>query len=186
MVEIKLDYHSSTPIYHQIIEQVRRLIATEQLKPGDRLPTVRQLAKTISVNQNTVVRAYMELEKAKVVMSRRGGGTTVIAKTDDSGVRLNRQRWLADTVNEGIIDVLSQGYSPEELEATFYLHLERWREERQAADEKPAEAPASRKREDTIRIVGSNDVALNMLLSLLRQRDGTSRPRSPRPAAWVG
>jgi molybdate-binding protein/DNA-binding transcriptional regulator YhcF (GntR family) len=171
MVQLKLDYHASTPLYHQITEQVRKLIATGQLKPGDHLPTVRQLAKTLNVNQNTVVRAYMELEEAQVVVSRRGGGTIVTAEADDPSVRLTRQKWLADTISDDIIRVLSQGYSPEELEATFYLYLERWREERQASGEKPAEAPPARRRGKTIRIVGSNDLALNMLLNLLRQRE---------------
>lgn len=172
MEQIRLDRQSSTPLYSQIAEQLRQLIATEQIKPGDRLPTVRQMAQVLKVNQNTVVRAYLELEQA--IASRRGSGTVVISKSDDPALRIIRHKHLSDITNDNILKLLSQGYSPEELESAFYLHLARWREERQASGKVPEEAHSDKKRKKIIRIVGSHDLALNMLLSFLRQReDGT-------------
>ncbi len=174
MEQIRLDRHSSTPLYSQIAEQLRQLIATEQIKPGGRLPTVRQMAQVLKVNQNTVVRAYLELEQEQVIASRRGSGTVVISKSDDPALRLIRHKHLSDITNDNILKLLSQGYSPEELESAFYLHLARWREERQASGKVPEEVHAGKKRRKIIRIVGSHDLALNMLLSFLRQReDGT-------------
>ena len=170
MNDLRIDQHSPTPLYHQIADQVRQPIATEQLKPGDHLPTVRELAHSLNVNQNTVVRAYLVLEQERVVVSRRGGGTVVAMNTDDPSITLVRQRRLSDIVSDDIVKVLSLGYSPEEAEAAFYLHLARWREERQSAVAKPAETPEISVSKDIVRIVGSHDLALNILVDLLKQR----------------
>ena len=61
-MKIHLDLKSGVPFYRQIIDQVKSAIATGRLEPGNRLPTVRQLAVDLSVNPNTVSRAYTELE----------------------------------------------------------------------------------------------------------------------------
>jgi molybdate-binding protein/DNA-binding transcriptional regulator YhcF (GntR family) len=171
MMEIQLDYHSAIPLYQQIIEHLRQLIATEQMKPGDRLPSIRQLSRSLSINPNTVARAYLELEQEQIIISRRGGGTTITSRGESPIIRAMRQKRLLESVNEDIIKTLSQGYSPEELEAAFYLSLERWREERQTAASEPKETPAAKADSDIIRIVGSHDLALNILLDLLRQRE---------------
>jgi len=170
VIEVRLDQHSALSLHQQIADQVRQSIAAGQLRPGDRLPTIRELAKTLGVNQNTVVRAYVALEREQVIVSRRGGGTTVTAKTDDPTMRIIRQRHLSDVVSSDILKLLSLGYSPEELEATFYLHLERWREEKQAPAEVPEPEQGGTESKNVIRIVGSHDLALNLLVDLLRQR----------------
>jgi molybdate-binding protein/DNA-binding transcriptional regulator YhcF (GntR family) len=168
-MEIKLDYHSSMPLYRQIAEQLRQAIATEQMKPGERLPSIRQLSQTLNVNPNTVCRAYLELEQEQVLVSRRGGGTSVSA-SHAADVRPGRQKRLLENINEDIVRSLSQGYSPEELEAAFFLNLERWREERKSSAGAAGEAEALPEATNVIRIVGSHDLALNILLDLLRQR----------------
>ena len=76
-MSFQLDTKSGVPIYRQIIEQVKYTIARGELEPGDRLPTVRQLAVDLSVNPNTVVRAYRELEIAGVLDTQQGSGTFV-------------------------------------------------------------------------------------------------------------
>ena len=102
-------------------------------------------------------------------MSRRGGGTTVTAKTDDPTMRIIRQRRLSDIVSSDILKLLSMGYSSEELEATFYLHLTRWREEKQTPYEVPEQEHGGTKNRNVIRIVCSHDLALNLLVDLLRK-----------------
>ena len=169
-MDIKLDYRSSTPIYHQIAEQLRQLIATEQIKPGDRLPSIRQLSHSLNINPNTVCRAYLELEQEQILVSRRGGGTSVNAQDVTRDIKSSRQKKLLESMNDDIVKTLSQGYSPEELEAAFYLSLERWREERQSQINKSAEVSAVHEKSNVIRIVGSHDLALNILLDLLRQK----------------
>jgi molybdate-binding protein/DNA-binding transcriptional regulator YhcF (GntR family) len=168
-LDFRLDQHSPAPLYQQIAEQVRQFIATEQLKPGDHLPTVRELAHSLNINQNTVFRAYMELEQERVISARRRGGTVVVASTDDPTVTVARQKHLSEIVSDDIVKVLSQGYSPEDLEAAFYLHLSRWREERHSVTEKPVGKSKTSVKPNTILIVGSHDLALTILTDLVKQ-----------------
>ena len=71
----RLDTETGVPLYQQVVEQVRRMIASGTVLPGDRLPTVRELAADLVVNPNTVAHAYQMLEQAGVVETRRGQGT---------------------------------------------------------------------------------------------------------------
>jgi GntR family transcriptional regulator len=74
---ITVDLKSGVPIYRQIIDQVKSGIATGTVGPGDRLPTVRQLSVDLSVNPNTVSRAYNELELTGLVETHMGSGTFI-------------------------------------------------------------------------------------------------------------
>ena len=74
---LSVDLKSGVPLYRQIIDQVKSGIATGALGPGDRLPTVRQLSVDLSVNPNTVSRAYNELELTGLVETHMGSGTFV-------------------------------------------------------------------------------------------------------------
>jgi len=76
-IDLKLDLKSGVPFYRQIIDQVKSAIATGAVEPGDRLPTVRQLAVDLSINPNTVSRAYTELELTGLVETQMGSGTFV-------------------------------------------------------------------------------------------------------------
>src|SRR5256884_6079943 len=75
--QFRLDLHSGVPVYRQIIDQVRGGIASGALGAGDQLPTVRQLAVDLSINPNTVVRAYRELELGGCLESNQGTGTFI-------------------------------------------------------------------------------------------------------------
>lgn len=77
-----LEPSASTPIYRQLMDQVRRYIASGQLKPGDPLPSVRDLAETLTVNPNTVSKAYNLLEHDGVLTRRRGQGMIVAEPRD--------------------------------------------------------------------------------------------------------
>ncbi len=170
-MEIRLDYHSLTPLYLQIAEQLRESIASGQVKPGERLPPIRALSQEINVNPNTVARAYLELEQERIIVSRRGGGTTVAARGGNPEMQAARQKRLLENLNDDIVRILSQGYSPEEVEAAFYLSLERWREERRAQADEIVKETAEQDKRHVIRIVGSHDLALSILLDLLRTRN---------------
>lgn len=76
-MRLYLSPNSGTPIYVQIVEQLRRIIASGQLRPGDELPTVRALAQQLVVNPNTILRVYQELEHQGLVVRRQGSGTYV-------------------------------------------------------------------------------------------------------------
>ena len=74
---IRVSNSDGTPYYAQIVNQVRFLITTGRLTSGEQLPPVRKLAEQLTVNPNTVARAYRELEAANLVTSRRGAGVFV-------------------------------------------------------------------------------------------------------------
>ncbi|MFC1925833.1 substrate-binding domain-containing protein [Chloroflexota bacterium] len=171
MTELRLDQHSSLPLYKQIADQVRQSVASDRIKPGERLPTVRQLAHSLKVNQNTVVKAYSELEQDQVIVSRRGAGTVIASRIDDPAMRQVCQKRLSDTVGNDILKVLSMGYSPEELEASFHLHVARWREERKSSAEPAGPYETRSDNSKTLSIVGSNDLALNLLASQLKHNN---------------
>jgi molybdate-binding protein/DNA-binding transcriptional regulator YhcF (GntR family) len=161
--DLQLDPHSKEPLHVQIVQQVRNLIATEKIKPGDHLPPVRHLAEFLGVNQNTILKAYLSLERDKVVVAHKRGGTVVTARSHDPAILKERQLRLADIISNDVLKALSQGYSPEDIEANFHLQMARWREERQsgaAGQEKPAD-PMDK---NTIYIIGSHDMALNLLV----------------------
>ena len=77
MIPFSLDPKSGVPIYRQIQDQVRYGIASGRLRPGEQLPTVRALAVDLSVNPNTVIKAYSELEREGVLTGEQGSGTFV-------------------------------------------------------------------------------------------------------------
>src|SRR6185295_14709634 len=76
---VVLDSRDATPIYAQVERGLRAAIAAGRLKPGDQLPTVRELAVELSVNANTVSRVYVDLERAGVIETKRGVGSFVTA-----------------------------------------------------------------------------------------------------------
>jgi GntR family transcriptional regulator len=110
----RLDVHSGVPVYRQIIDQVIGGIAAGTLAAGDQLPTVRQLAVDLSINPNTVIRAYRELEIRGVLETQQGTGTFIgqqKPQRDDA----DRQRRLNQLVGEFIARAGSAGFTVEDL-----------------------------------------------------------------------
>jgi GntR family transcriptional regulator len=98
-VQFALDPRSGVPAYRQIIDQVLGGIAAGTLRPGDQLPTVRQLAVDLTINPNTVVRAYRELEIREVLATQQGTGTFLTDKKPPVD-GLERQRRIAQLCGE--------------------------------------------------------------------------------------
>jgi GntR family transcriptional regulator len=108
------DIGSGVPAYRQIIDQILGGIASGSLKPGDQLPTVRQLAVDLTINPNTVVRAYRELEIRGVLDTQQGVGTFITAepvRPDDA----ERQRQLDQLAGEVMARAGAAGFSVDEL-----------------------------------------------------------------------
>jgi len=97
-MDLQLDPASPVPLFRQLVEGVRRLVAIGVLKSGDRLPPVRDLAARLRLNRNTVSRAFQELEALGLVRSRVGQGTFVAAEAAGSATR--------EALLEGAIDAL--------------------------------------------------------------------------------
>lgn len=109
-----LDLVSGVPVYRQIMDQVTGGIATGALHGGDQLPTVRQLAVDLSINPNTVIRAYRELEIRGVLDSQQGTGTFVGQKNVERD-ETERQRRLNQLVGDFVARAGSDGFTVEEL-----------------------------------------------------------------------
>ncbi|HUM07064.1 MAG TPA: GntR family transcriptional regulator [Terriglobales bacterium] len=110
----RLDLHSGVPVYRQIIDQVRGGMASGSLAAGDQLPTVRQLAVDLSINPNTVVRAYRELELGGLLETHQGTGTFISAqkiKRSDA----ERERQLHQIVGDCVARAGAAGFTVEEL-----------------------------------------------------------------------
>jgi len=114
IVDFSLDNKSGVPYYRQIIEQVKYGISRGELQPGDRLPTVRQLAVDLSVNPNTVIRAYREMEIEGVLETHQGSGTFVGSRRPEID-ELEQQRMLDQILTELLARATSYGFTLEEV-----------------------------------------------------------------------
>ena len=111
---IQIDSKSGVPFYRQIIEQVKFAISLGDLAPGDRLPTVRQLAVDLSINPNTVIRAYRQLEIEGVLETHQGSGTFV--GTQKPGVdELERERMMDQILTELLARASGYGFTLDDV-----------------------------------------------------------------------
>jgi GntR family transcriptional regulator len=102
-MQLHISPNDGVPIYLQIINQVKRLIASGRLDPGDELPPIRVLAEQLVVNPNTVARAYLELERAALVTKRQGAGTYV-AEGSSPLSRKEKLRVLAERADALLVE----------------------------------------------------------------------------------
>jgi GntR family transcriptional regulator len=77
MLHFQLNVHSGVPVYRQLMDQIGHYVAAGALLPGDQLPSIRELAKTLAVNPTTIVKAYSELEHEGLIEMRQGRGAFV-------------------------------------------------------------------------------------------------------------
>jgi GntR family transcriptional regulator len=112
--QFRLDLKSGVPVYRQLIDQVLVAVASGMLTAGDQLPTVRQLAVDLSINPNTVVRAYKELEIRGMLTTQQGTGTFITTKKVKQD-EAQRQRRLTQMVDEFVARLSVDGYSVEEI-----------------------------------------------------------------------
>src|SRR5205809_6777572 len=120
---LSLDVRDATPIYAQLERGLRAAIATQRLRPGDQLPTVRQLAVELSVNANTVARVYAELERAGVIETRRGVGSFVRATPEQAHPPRDYERRLRTFVTRVLSDAAAAGLNVEEVIAALTAQL---------------------------------------------------------------
>ena len=101
-IRFRLDPSSGVPTYLQLVHQVKHAVQYAMLKPGDQVPTAREVVEDLAINPNTVLKAYRELEREGFVYSRPGAGTFVaddapapLARTVHQPLRRSLDRWLA-------------------------------------------------------------------------------------------
>jgi GntR family transcriptional regulator len=114
LVRIHISSSDGVPIYLQIVNQVKYLVASGRLAPGEELPPIRVLAEKLVVNPNTVARAYRELEAAGVVEKRRTAGTFV-SEAGSPLARRERLRILSERVDALLAEARQMGVDTSEL-----------------------------------------------------------------------
>lgn len=113
-MQLKLEPASPIPMYLQIVEQVRRAIASGALRADDEMPSVRALAATHLINPNTVARAYLELEREGLLAKRRGTGTYVSA-TAAALTQPHRLRFVGELLGQALSAANEFGLTPAEV-----------------------------------------------------------------------
>jgi GntR family transcriptional regulator len=119
---VTLDPADATPIYAQVERGLRAAIAVGRLKPGDQLPTVRELAVDLQVNANTVARVYSELERAGVFETRRGVGTFVRAGRTEARPASEHAKRLRAFATRTLSEADAHGFSADEVIAALRAH----------------------------------------------------------------
>ena len=109
--KVQLDFRSSEPIYLQIARQVEELVARGELKQGDQLPTVRELATELRINFNTVGRAYRVLDETRLISTQRGRGTYIWEQPTEETLKQLRKKSLEELARSYQNEVSQLGYS---------------------------------------------------------------------------
>ena len=119
---LTVDPRDSTPIYAQLERGVRAAIATGRLRPGDQLPTVRQMAVDLQVNANTVARVYAELERSGVIETKRGVGSFIAASPAQAHPPREHERRVRMFVTRVLADAAAHGLTADDVIAGLRAH----------------------------------------------------------------
>ena len=120
-----LNHRSGIPLYLQLKEQIKTAVAGGVLKPGDRLPPVRELALKLTVNPNTIVRAYSELERDGLLSSEQGRGTFVRAAEPLLGAE-ERKIQMQGLIDKVLVEAFNLRLTTEELKKLWEERLQAW------------------------------------------------------------
>jgi molybdate-binding protein/DNA-binding transcriptional regulator YhcF (GntR family) len=162
-MNVVLNPKDPTPIYLQIAQAIRQDIAGGGLTPGQALPTVRDLARQLAVNQNTVARAYGLLHDESLLEGRGSLGTRVAVGLRANELQAARDAELRLLAARFISDALGRGFTLPEAEASFVGQRARWQEKQDGGPARP------RATNDPILGLGSNDLCLELLIVQFQQ-----------------
>ena len=122
MAIVTVDPRDATPIYAQLHRALRAAIAANRLKPGDQLPTVRQLAVELRINANTVARVYSELERAGIIDTKRGVGSFIAATPDQAHPPAEHDRRLRTFITRLLADADAHGFTIDDVLGALRVH----------------------------------------------------------------
>ncbi len=112
---IHIDYNSGEPISRQIIAQIKWMIVSETLQPGDKLPSIRELARTLKINPTTVTRIYNDLAHNAIITLRQGQGAFVSGK-DVSLPKEEVGRIVAEKARTLLVEGIRLGLNKKDIE----------------------------------------------------------------------
>ncbi len=120
-MNFQVDFRSGTPIYIQIVEQIKQMLLQGLLKQDDQLPTVRQMAAELRVNFNTIARAYRILDEAGLISTQQGRGTYILAEPDKKAVDFIREQTLEELTRTYIQEAFKVGCDQSEIYKTLEM-----------------------------------------------------------------
>ncbi len=115
-LKFQLDFHSGSPIYTQIANEIQGRVANGILKPGDQLPTVRALALELRVNFNTVARAYHLLDEARIISTQQGRGTYITEIPPPTMTEKLRRESLEALTRRYVSEAMRLDFSQKEIQ----------------------------------------------------------------------
>jgi GntR family transcriptional regulator len=124
-MEFRIDAAARQPIYRQIVEQVREAVARGRVAPEERLPSVRELSRTLVVNPNTVARAYSELERDGLLNTRQGLGVFVAAPKIELTKKARKER-LFEILDRLLTEAVCLGFTADEVAAAVDDRVKRF------------------------------------------------------------
>ena len=124
-MEFRIESSSRTPIYRQLVAQIREAVARGRLKPEERLPSVRDLSRQLVINPNTVARVYTELERDGILNTRPGLGVFVAQPKMDLTKRVRKDR-VTCLVDGLLTESIHLGFTGEELLALVSERMARF------------------------------------------------------------
>jgi GntR family transcriptional regulator len=125
-IVLTVDPRSGVPIYLQLIEQVKRSVAIGILTAGEQLPTVKQLALDLTINPNTVAKAYRELERDGVIETAAGRGSFVRSNGVADSTKSAASDVARDSIESVIRDAKSLGLTRTDVRALTDAAIDRW------------------------------------------------------------
>lgn len=123
---IRIDPQSAEPLFEQVVFAVKAAVARGLAAAGERLPSVRELARELAINPNTVVRAYEALERDGVIVRRQGAGCFLTGRGSDLAAG-ERRRQLQDLMRRAATEAFHLGFSATEIEQALAQGLEQLR-----------------------------------------------------------
>jgi len=117
-MEIVIDIDGSVPLFAQLIEQIKKAVLSDKLGPGDALPSIRQLANDLELNNKTVAKAYRLLERDSVIQTK-GYRGTFIHPDGKANSAIDLNAWVVTTLNETIEALRESGATDSEIRIAF-------------------------------------------------------------------
>ncbi len=156
---------SKTFLYLEIAESLRRRIASGELEPGDKLPSVREMARRWNCTPGTVSRTYAQLAEEGLVVGHRGGGTRVTS----NALHPERPTWqwaaLINRAEQFLLEAINKGHTPVEVESALSVAVSRWQELQRDRKAQPRSESANATVE--LCFAGSHDLAVDLMARML-------------------
>ena len=124
-MQFRIDNASDRAVYLQIIDQVKRDIALGRLAKEERLPTVRQLSQQLTINPNTIAKAYRQLEQEGIIVTRAGAGA-FIANLDSGLSRTVRRKLICDELERVVVEAFHMQIDKETMTEWFHAIIEKF------------------------------------------------------------